>query len=71
MRAGKVESVFIVDADKKAVIRPVKIGLRLKGRVQILDGVNAGDRIVTEGLQKVRPGAPLSYDADQPPAKRS
>ena len=31
------------------------IGLRGKGRVEILSGINEGDLIVAEGLKKVRP----------------
>lgn len=71
MRSGRSESVFVVDAENKAALRPVKIGLRLEGKVQILEGVQAGERVVTEGLQKVRPGASLSFNDAKPAEKRS
>ena len=39
---------------------PVKLGLRQPGRVQILEGLNAGDLVVTDGQLKIRDGAPVS-----------
>jgi len=36
--------------------RQVKIGLRLPGFVEILDGLSAGEQVITHGNSKVRPG---------------
>ncbi|MCW8198465.1 efflux RND transporter periplasmic adaptor subunit [Verminephrobacter aporrectodeae subsp. tuberculatae] len=33
---------------------PVRLGLRASGWVQVLDGLNAGDRVVTAGQQRIR-----------------
>ena len=38
---------------------PVQIGLRQKGRVEIVDGLGAGDVVVTVGTHKVTAGAPI------------
>src|SRR5688572_618292 len=51
--------VFIVE-DGKAVRREVRIGGRSPGNVEIVAGLNAGDRVVVEGTQKVRDGAPVN-----------
>ena len=34
----------------------IKIGVRNKGNLEILSGLNEGDKIIAEGLTKVRPG---------------
>jgi len=49
--------VWVIDANSKASQRPVKVGETLGDRVVITEGLKAGERIVTEGLQKVREGA--------------
>jgi membrane fusion protein, multidrug efflux system len=48
--------VFVV-ADGKASRREVRIGGRRPGSVEILAGLNAGERVIVEGTQKVRDGA--------------
>ena len=47
--------VFVV-ADGKSVRREVQIGTRQPGRVEIVSGLTAGERIVVEGTVKVRDG---------------
>jgi len=49
--------VWIIDKDSKASQRAVQVGDAIGGDVLIVDGVKAGERIVVEGLQKVREGA--------------
>jgi membrane fusion protein (multidrug efflux system) len=51
--------VYVV-ADGKAQRREVRIGGRSPGNVEILAGLNAGERVVVEGTQKVRDGAPVN-----------
>lgn len=48
--------VWVVGADNKASQRPVKIGEPVTGGVILLEGLKPGERIVVEGLQKVREG---------------
>jgi len=48
--------VFVV-RDGKAGKRRVHIGQRRVGAVQVIDGLAAGEMVVTEGTQKVRDGA--------------
>jgi membrane fusion protein (multidrug efflux system) len=39
--------------------RPVVSGVRQDGFVEIRDGLQAGERIVADGLNKVQPGQPV------------
>ncbi|MCE9678549.1 efflux RND transporter periplasmic adaptor subunit [Shewanella sp. AS1] len=48
--------VYLVNDDDVIERRQVQIGLRKRGWVEILDGINIGERIVTRGILKVRPG---------------
>ncbi|WP_194715424.1 efflux RND transporter periplasmic adaptor subunit [Noviherbaspirillum soli] len=52
--------VFVVDKDNKAEYRPVKLGPAIDGLRVVKEGLDAGDRIVVNGLQRVRPGVPLA-----------
>jgi len=48
--------VWVVGPDNKATQRPVTVGQRLGGNLMIMEGLKPGERIVIEGLQKVREG---------------
>jgi multidrug efflux system membrane fusion protein len=50
-------SVFVVKPDLTVESRPVKIGRRLAREVVIDEGVKAGERVVTDGHLRLRPGA--------------
>ena len=50
-----------VDAEKKAFFRPVKTGIRLAGRIEIVEGLAEGDIVVIEGYQKLGPGSPVVF----------
>jgi membrane fusion protein (multidrug efflux system) len=66
-QAGKY--VLIVDADKKAQQRRVTLGSEQSGgRVVIAQGLNDGDTLIVEGLQKARPGQPVTATPYQPAA---
>jgi membrane fusion protein, multidrug efflux system len=65
--------VYTVGADGKAAYRPVQLGGMADGLRVVASGLKAGEVIVVSGLQRVRPGAPLTpqtikmEDADAPP----
>ncbi|MFZ5570228.1 MAG: efflux RND transporter periplasmic adaptor subunit [Thermodesulfobacteriota bacterium] len=48
--------VAVVGADDKVSIRPVKVGERMDTLWMIQEGVNPGERVVAEGVQKVKDG---------------
>jgi membrane fusion protein (multidrug efflux system) len=49
--------VWLVDAASKATQRSVQVGAEVGSDVIILGGLKAGDRLIVEGVQKVREGA--------------
>jgi len=54
MQSAKV--VYVVGAENKVVLRSVTLAQRVGSDYIVSDGVKAGERIIVEGLQKVRPG---------------
>jgi RND family efflux transporter MFP subunit len=50
---------WVIGADNKATQRAVKVGETIGESVLIVEGLKAGERIITEGLQKVREGTPV------------
>lgn len=60
--------VYRVDDQDRAVEVDVRIGARRPGEVEVLDGLNEGDRIVTEGLVRLRNGMPVRIIGDAPAA---
>jgi membrane fusion protein, multidrug efflux system len=49
--------VMVVDADNKAIYREVTPGPFVDGLRVVTSGLTAGERIIVNGLQRVRPGA--------------
>lgn len=49
--------VFVVDSENKVNYRQVQLGAVVDGLRIVENGLNAGDRIVVNGLQRIRPGA--------------
>ncbi|MHB1206615.1 MAG: efflux RND transporter periplasmic adaptor subunit [Rhodospirillaceae bacterium] len=47
--------VFVVGADNKVAYREVALGQQVDGRRVVLSGLEAGERVITDGLQHVRP----------------
>lgn len=61
--------VAVVNADNKVSVRPVKVGDRFGSEWIIADGLKPGERVIAEGLQKVRPGmqvTPRPFTAETP-----
>jgi membrane fusion protein, multidrug efflux system len=62
--------VAVVDGANRAEIRQVKVGEKVGSLWVVEDGVKAGDRIVVEGMQKIRDGQvvkPAAWTAPTPP----
>jgi len=51
--------IVYVDHDGKAEERQVQVGGRQGNRVEILSGLNAGDRLIVVGYQKLTNGSPV------------
>ena len=52
--------VFVVDKENKAEYRAVKLGPAIDGLRIVREGLKPGEKIVVNGLQRVRPGAPIA-----------
>lgn len=52
--------VFVVDGEGIVERLEVQTGRRRPGQVEILHGLQPGDRVITEGTQKARPGQPVT-----------
>lgn len=52
------KKVFLVK-DGKAESRPIVAGIRTSTKIQVVEGLAAGDTVLTTGLLQVRPGSPL------------
>ena len=48
--------VYVVDAENKVVYRPVKVGRLTDGLRIVLQGLQPGETVIVNGLQRVRPG---------------
>ena len=61
-----IAAVMVVGAGDKVEIRVVQLGAAMGNKWIITDGLNAGDRVIVEGLQKVQPGMvvkPVPFDS--------
>jgi len=52
--------VFVLNDKNQADYRPIQLGSRQGDLRVVTSGLKAGERVVVDGLQRVRPGAPLS-----------
>ena len=59
-RGPSGDSVMVVGDDNKPAPRPIKIGGALGADWVVLQGLQPGERVVVDGFQKMRPGAPVT-----------
>ena len=73
--------IGVVGADNKAEIRPIKVGPRFNDKMVVTEGLKEGEKVIVEGIQKVRPGMIVTAkpyqepkagtaDSGKPPAKQ-
>jgi membrane fusion protein (multidrug efflux system) len=59
---GSKTFVFIVDQSRQPAVAAkteVTLGTRERGLVEVASGLQAGDLVITDGVMKLRPGAPV------------
>lgn len=56
---GERSFVYVVGPERTVERRPVVVGVRRAGAVEIREGLAAGSRVITRGLQQVQPGDPV------------
>lgn len=52
-------SAMVVNKDGKVEVRPVKVSRALADKWLVEDGLQAGDKVIVEGLQKIAPDMPV------------
>jgi membrane fusion protein (multidrug efflux system) len=62
--------VAVVDQNNKVSIRPVKMGERIGAMWEVTEGLKPGDKVVVQGLQKVREGSTVTVKDWTPPAQQ-
>ena len=48
--------VMVVDADSKVELRRIETDLTLQGYTIVIGGLEEGENVITQGVNKVRPG---------------
>jgi membrane fusion protein, multidrug efflux system len=52
--------VFVLGADNKAEQRRIKLGQSTSTIASVTEGLSEGEKVIVEGLQRVRPGQPVN-----------
>lgn len=65
-QSGSGEYVFVLQQDRTVKQRPVVRGQPLGDRVQITTGLQVGERVITEGADRLRDGARVMLPGDTP-----
>ena len=58
--------VFVLNQDRTVTQRPVKAGQATVDKVQIVTGLQLGERVVTEGADRLKDGARVTLPGDAP-----
>jgi len=66
---GNGGTVFLVNKDGQAAVRPIKLGDMVDGKWIVESGLKPGDVVITSNLQKIRPGTPVKV-ANTPTGQR-
>jgi membrane fusion protein (multidrug efflux system) len=59
--------VYVVDAQSKAQVRRIQLGQSTPTTAVVTNGLQEGELVISEGLQRVRPGAAVSAGPASPP----
>jgi membrane fusion protein (multidrug efflux system) len=71
-QSQSIQTVYVVGADNKVEVRPIKTGARVGESWIIQQGLNPGERVIVEGLLAARPGAAVSPSPwKEPPLRNS
>jgi membrane fusion protein, multidrug efflux system len=58
--------VFVLNDDRTVSQRPVKAGVATVDKVQIITGLKVGERVITEGADRLRDGSRVVLPGDSP-----
>ncbi len=60
MEQQSAKTVYVVDGGNQVAMRTVILGPKVENLILVKEGLKAGERVIIEGLQKVRPGMLVS-----------
>ena len=63
--------VYVVGAENRVSRRAVELGRRRDGNVEIVSGLEIGERVVSEGTVRVRPGITVNIQGEESPAAQT
>jgi membrane fusion protein, multidrug efflux system len=66
----KGDFVFVLNEDRTVAQRPVTTGQQTVDKVQIVTGLQVGERVVTEGADRLRDGSRVVLPGDAASAPR-
>ena len=64
VQRGGANFVFVVD-DGTAAMTPVQLGQAVGGRLEVVDGVGAGDLVIIRGNERLPPRGPVQVTPPQ------
>ncbi len=57
--------MYVIDDKSLSSYREIKIGESVDGKRIVLSGLKPGEKVITEGMMRIRPGMPVT---PKPPA---
>src|SRR5580698_5337079 len=61
--------VYLINPDSTVSVRPIKLGVTDRDRVEVTSGLAPGDRVVIDGADKLRDGAKIVIRSESNPAQ--
>ncbi|OYX66395.1 MAG: efflux transporter periplasmic adaptor subunit [Sphingomonadales bacterium 32-64-17] len=59
-------TVFVIDEEGMAQVRQIKLGAMFEGKWIVESGLKAGDKVITNNIQKLRAGTPVTLASASP-----
>lgn len=60
LQGPQTQFVYVVNKDNIVEVRPITVARELSDAWLVSEGLNAGDRVISEGLIKAAPGKPVN-----------
>ncbi len=66
---GESTYVWVADGEERVTRRNVSLGQRTLGSVEVVSGLDEGERVVVRGVQRLRDGAPIRVLGEREPVE--
>ena len=70
VQEGRNAYVFVVGPESRAERREIRIGVRYQSLVEVLEGIDEGERVVASGVVKLSDGIPVLVESNQAQSRR-